>query len=209
MTGQRDAARALTPPPADSRVLRFTKATVTSLDPFTVDLADGTELAGVARLASCAAQVGDVVEVRVQGGDYLVVDTIGPSIATWTPTVDNGLTVGNGDWTGSQLSLVNGWCHFYLQFELGSTSAVTGDVRIDFPYTPRGTSRVANTFTGFLEDADGTDFLAAGYRFDSSAFRIVALGAPSQVDVDIISSTLPFTWATGDLITLGGSYPVA
>lgn len=195
---------------ANSQVL---VGTVTATSPLTVDFGNVSETTDtvVVKTAGYEPVVDDEVVCQQVGNFYVVLDKLGSAnaAAAWTPTVDNGITVGNGDWSGSQLSLANGWCDFYLQFELGSTSSIGTDVRIDWPYTPAGSSRTANTFRGVLEDADGVDYAASGYRFDSSAFRIVALGtAGNDVDIDILDSSTPHTWATGDLITLTGRYPV-
>ena len=164
----------------------------------TVDVESNTlSASSVAAVGSYASPaVGDRVILTGAGQTWIALAQVdAPAASAWTPTVNNGLTVGDGAWTGSQLSLVNGWCSFYLQFELGSTSSVGTDVRIAWPYTPRGSSRTANTFTGILEDDSGSDYVAHGYRFDSSAFRIVTLDSSNRAD--LIEATVPFTWATG------------
>ncbi|MEM9609922.1 MAG: hypothetical protein AAGA99_21055 [Actinomycetota bacterium] len=70
----RDVARMLSPEP--TRPLRFLKATVTALDPFTIQLPDGEPVENPTRMRSCLAGVGDTVEVRKQGSELLVIDAV-------------------------------------------------------------------------------------------------------------------------------------
>ena len=178
----------------------------------TVDLESNTQTPSrVAALRSYASpQVGDRILLTGSGDTWIALGQINtPDWVSWTPVVDNGLTVGNGTWTAEYV--VDGaTCHFHLLFEFGSTSAITGDVRIEWPFLVGTTSRQANSFTGFLEDASGADFHAVGYRFNSTAFRIVALSASSSRTTPVtLSATEPFTWTTGDIITLSGTYRTA
>jgi len=132
----------------------------------------------------------------------------GGAWTSYTPTFTN-LTVGNG-------TLVSMWFRsgrfvaFKVKLTFGSTTSVSGAVTASLP----------------VAYADGTELnLATGLLFDSSLpVRVVALLSPATTttvnvtafDVtgtygngSALSSLVPFTWATGDIMLFSGFYEAA
>lgn len=113
-----------------------------------------------------------------------------------SPTWSSGVTAGDGTWN-TRRRFEAGSLHIRAQFQLGSTSAVTGPPRFDL-----SGSVLSSAATGISQGfASLRDTSAAQWY---SATAIVGIGAQ---DVLIqatggtnISSSAPFTWAAGDLI---------
>ena len=109
---------------------------------------------------------------------------------TWTNlTVGNGTNVGRYRYVGDQLQVK-------VRFTFGSTSAVTGGSSFALPNSETaandGTRNIGHAW--FL-DATSTD--AVGWASvngnSSNVFMYVST-------VTVLSSTVPFTWATSDII---------
>jgi hypothetical protein len=117
------------------------------------------------------------------------------AITSWTPTFTN-LTIGNGSII-AEYQRVGNLVFCFIQFTLGSTSAITGDVYFNLPI---GTTRRGN-FTGnsYYVDA-GTD--TAGGSIETFGgngyFRLTAANATwTNIGWDL-SATRPWTWAVND-----------
>jgi len=141
------------------------------------------------------------------------------SIGAWTaftPTW-SGLTVGNGVYNTSHYTLVGKTIHVAIDFTLGSTSAVTGDLRVDVPVQ---ISRKNIESTGLLYcsfsdtgtttlPAFATPSTAFANRFLLRYFLTFAGTNPVTVGQAQASATAPFTWASTDKISFSGTYEVA
>jgi hypothetical protein len=129
---------------------------------------------------------------------------------SFTPTWAN-LTVGNGIYNTSQYYLSGKSVTVAVDFQLGSTSAVTGNIGITLP---SGLAR-ANVFgTGLaqvlLTDASVTTYFGIVQPNTISAQSWSIRGASgSPLALSSTSSTAPFTWTTGDRIVFGATYEVA
>ena len=114
----------------------------------------------------------------------------------YTPTIANG-TLGNGTRTGSY-KLIGKTCLWRASFTLGSTSTVSGDFILGLPFS--SISESANSGNAIYLDVstniwyDG--FYYAGYPRYQSTYGT-------------LNATNPFTWATGDVMWVYGSYEVA
>lgn len=144
---------------------------------------------------------------------------IGGSFGTYisyTPTFPGGLTVGNGTFS-SAYATVNKLTHYYGTFIFGSTSEVTGaTVSISLP-TSADSTITGVGFPGFTSSVvnfyDTSGFLSV-YGFASingaTQARIYAtLASGTYVQLATLSSTIPFTWATGDRIQWNFTYRTA
>jgi hypothetical protein len=132
---------------------------------------------------------------------------IGETVS-FTPTWSN-LTVGNGTLNYATYVRVQNLVFVQVQFTLGSTSAVTGNAFIAAPVTPAngvqgpcGVSVFADasasaTYTGVTSMNIG--FLQA---IPVNVAGTYGLFAPT-------SATIPFTWATGDVLQFEATYRVA
>ena len=122
-------------------------------------------------------------------------------IVNFTPTIQN-LTVGNGTIFGVY-ALVNDLCFYQVRFIFGSTSAVTGALYIEYPF------QVAETWLGAVggqcayDDASGTDYFGVIYRSSGVRGLLSTLRSDStHAKADGVDATTPFTWASGDKITI-------
>ena len=134
----------------------------------------------------------------------------------FTPTW-SGLTVGNGVYGTSHYALVGKTVHLAIEFTLGSTSAVTGDLRVDVPVQiSRKNSGNTGSLTALFTDTGGATVPAfpiassvANNRFLLRSFATSAGTNPVVVALATPSATVPFTWASTDKIFLAGTYEVA
>jgi hypothetical protein len=121
----------------------------------------------------------------------------------------SGLTVGNGTLNYATYVRVQNFIMVQVSFTLGSTSSVTGNIFIGNPVAaangtqgPCGTSVFGDVSTGVTY----TGVTSMNIGFLQAIPQNVA-GTYSTFEVT--SSTVPFTWATGDIIQFQGFYRVA
>lgn len=119
---------------------------------------------------------------------------------SYTPSTWTGITLGNGTLTGSY-SRSGGRCWMKQVFTLGSTSAVNygGSVAITLPFA--GTV-VDGELGGLLYDASGARAPAHNV---STTLKMLTTSGSWGTSSDIWSDR-PWTWATGDTMTVVGSY---
>jgi hypothetical protein len=116
----------------------------------------------------------------------------GPS---WT-----GVTVGNASIT-SRYSVTN-VVHFIVVFILGNTSAVTGDVNFSLPI------KAVNAGMSFanLDDTGIAGYIATTAFTATNCYVRVFNASGTYATLTNLSSTIPFTWGTGDVIKAVGWY---
>ena len=120
----------------------------------------------------------------------------------WTPSLRNGVTIGNGTET-ARYQKIGKTVIFYWKFALGSTSALGtgGFVQIALPITP-----LYDVWIG------GADYLDSGVAHYTGFVQIdpnTTTFIPKYNNGGNISTTVPFTWGTGDEIYCTGFYEVA
>jgi hypothetical protein len=128
----------------------------------------------------------------------------------FTPTW-SALTVGNGIYNKSHYYLSGKTATVAIDFELGSTSAVTGNITLTLP-TELSRSSVYNTGLTQLTlvDASVTTYLGIGTVRSVNARDWLIRGASgTPVAFVSTSATSPFTWTTGDRIVFGATFEVA
>lgn len=152
------------------------------------------------------ATAGDVLTAafwNTQVRDNMI--ELAPFSAAWTsytPTF-SGVTVGNGTNSSAYVKVGKLVC-FRASFTLGSTSAVTGQLGVTLPFTARVDN--AGVFSGyFLDSGSGWSlpFLVTG---TTTITLYASLASGTYVTAAATSSTIPFTWSTNDIITVGGVY---
>ena len=138
-------------------------------------------------------------------GDIVQYPTFSTQWLTYLPTFTN-LTVGNGTLTVRYLVDEKYW---YIEGCLifGSTSSISGTVSFTLPYTnvaagqahPFGLSTLVDNGTGV--------FYGDLVYFSSTTARIRAISASgTYASSTPLSSTVPFTWTTGDEISFSGTF---
>jgi hypothetical protein len=125
----------------------------------------------------------------------------------FTPTW-SALTVGNGVYLRSHFFRIGKTVTVAIDFELGSTSAVTGNITLSLPAT---IARASVDNTGLtqllLQDISAQSFLGIPVPRNTNSREWLIRGAQgSPVITQATSATAPFTWATGDRITFGATY---
>lgn len=119
---------------------------------------------------------------------------------SYTPSLPVGVTVGNGTFSGGRWAILGGTLHMEGRFTLGSTSAITGTVRLALA---AGTSS-RSTGDPLIGNVQLVHAGAAVYGRAAIQSNGVALSydsvANAQVQQASLSSSTPFTWASGDYL---------
>lgn len=126
-------------------------------------------------------------------------------VQTYTPTLTNA-TLGNGTITGIY-HRSDGYCDFRVTFTLGSTSTMGTDPAVSLPVA---TNLIAENELA-IEALDvspvvrypGHHLAVAG---GGTTVTAQALGAGANVFATSITATVPMTWATGDVLYVGGRF---
>jgi len=120
--------------------------------------------------------------------------------------VGSGFTLGNGTVTAKykrRYSDITG--HF--EFVLGNTSAITGDVLLTPPIT-QGTYGAVSEPVGVNRlVAAGSGYAGATLAASTTSFRVaVYVASGTYLTAAVLSSTVPATWTTNDVISFPFSY---
>lgn len=132
-----------------------------------------------------------------------------PAHGTWqtaTPTWTN-LTVGNGTST-QRYTVVGRMCTVHTLLTWGSTTSISGTVTCSIPIAG-DTNNEADNASATLYDATGSRWFGRCYRASASTVGLLAMiTSGSHSSSDLISATVPFTWATNDYISFSYSYEI-
>lgn len=133
----------------------------------------------------------------------------GSGWVTFTPSW-SGLTVSNGTSTG-RYRYVDGGMWGVAQFSMGSTSSMTGPVTLTLPNSAEiDTTVLTPRALGIVEYNDsGTVYRGfIGYS-STTVLDITVIGTSGTYATSVaLSSTVPFTWATSDFLTVSFFVPV-
>lgn len=135
-------------------------------------------------------------------------DQVDDDWTDWTPTLAN-LTLGNGSIL-AQYKQVGYTVHYTLKFILGSTSAVGTSPSFSLPVTSASdgyASTQDQIGSGQLIDT-GTANREAAVLWSNTTTALIWSYSTTGV-VTGITSTVPHTWATTDVISLSGFYRAA
>jgi len=143
---------------------------------------------------------------------------LGGAWTAFTPTWISGLTVGNGVYNNAHFNLVGKQVTVAIDFSLGSTSAVTGDLQFEVPIAiQRKNAFSTGSYTVLFGDTGVGNAigLAIAPTISAQRFALRPLITKSGTNPVIvfgtgnISSSEPFTWGDTDRIVFGGTYEVA
>lgn len=125
----------------------------------------------------------------------------------YTPTLTN-VTVGNGSLTAYWRRLGRD-IEFYMEFVLGSTSAITGNIRVSLPVA--AARQIPYLMRGGCFGGSGSwRYLCHPWTYDTSNIGLDVLSTTGTYATHVgTSSTIPFTWATSHSFSLAGSYEAA
>jgi hypothetical protein len=128
---------------------------------------------------------------------------------SWTPTWTN-FTVGNGTVSASYKQ-IGDTVDIKMIVTLGSTSAVSGDVDFSLPVTavsPSSITSIGNTLSRDVSVGNFIDGRVGTFSATNVKFYTVEVSG-SVLRLKALSATSPFTWATGDIMTLSARYEAA
>lgn len=129
---------------------------------------------------------------------------------TWTPTLTN-LNVGTtGVVTARYCQLGSETVFFYFRAVLGGTGISVGAVQFTAPVTMSSNYAVQTSVgpSSYFDTSAGSTFMGFVRTQSSTNLLPVAITAASGAHNNI-SSTVPFTWATGDALICTGTFEVA
>lgn len=125
---------------------------------------------------------------------------------TYTPTL-TGLTLGTGSSTVARYRQVGKTIDFFIQVTLGTGGAATGSITATLPVTALFMSWFARDCNGFHSATPAT-FDLVGVATSTAVLTIRVPGAGAAA-ITATNATAPFTWASGDILTVQGRYEAA
>jgi len=163
-------------------------------------------------LALAQYQGGTLYFSSASAAIFLPSDGAASSWQAWTPTLTN-LTAGNGTTVARYYQngkLVIG----YFIFTFGSTSSITGSVSVSLPVN----ASTSYPLTGLAPAGNSTleDYVNTTYKGDVGVYRdlqrffVYVMNASSTyASQAALSSTVPFTWGTNDVLYFNFVYEAA
>lgn len=124
---------------------------------------------------------------------------IGDPWTSYAPTV-GGMTVGNATVTAGYVS-TGKLTHFWIKLVFGSTSAMGASPTFTLPVNAPARTVGARVLM-FDTSAAAASAYKVGAAFNSNTSSLLIRDDASAA----ITSTTPFTWATGDEIVINGTY---
>jgi hypothetical protein len=126
---------------------------------------------------------------------------------SYSPTLTN-ITIGNGSVTGSFVQIGN-IVFWQVLITFGTTTSLGAVPRVSVPvpasvnvYGP-----VMSTHSYAVDSSSGTSYFIGVVGTSTTDMLLVTFSSTSALSGNQpITSTVPFTWATGDTIQLGGVY---
>lgn len=149
-------------------------------------------------MAYTSSQIVQAVPTGIVGGGNVV---------SFTPSFTQ-FTLGNGTVDYATYVRVQDFIFVQLKVTLGSTSSFAGSSYFTCPVAPVETSQHAIGVIRF-NDVTGEEYLGVA-NMSSGNIQMRPLNAGvTYLQYTTTSSTIPFTWATGDSFTLTASYRLA
>jgi len=149
-------------------------------------------------MAYTSSQIVQAVPTGILGGGNVV---------SFTPSFTQ-FTLGNGTVNYATYVRVQDLIFVQLKVTLGSTSSFVGSSDFACPVAPAETYQHAIGVIRF-NDVTGEEYLGVA-DMNNGVIRLRPLNAAvTYLQYTTTSSTIPFTWATGDSFTLTASYKVA
>jgi hypothetical protein len=126
-------------------------------------------------------------------------------VTAFTPSWTN-FTPGNATESWHYVRL-NDWLYFAGATTLGSTSSVTGLIEFDFPVGTQLTA--ASVPVGIAEYLGGATYRGSVDQVSDDIRFFANLVSGSYIVKSPTSASVPFTWATGDIIRASGAVLLA
>ena len=126
---------------------------------------------------------------------------------TWAPTLSSGWANGNGVWD-AKYAQIGKTVHWTATFTLGTTTTKGSTMLLSLPVTAASTNSPANA-NGFLQTGS-TRWIGVILPNSTTTINVGTSAANATYTTwNAMSATTPFTWATGDVLILAGTYQAA
>jgi len=140
------------------------------------------------------------------GSSWQVVAYVGPW-GSWAPVLSNGFSNGNGVWSSARYTQIGKTVHFKASFVTGTTSSYGSGMRVSLPIN--AVASEVSQFSGYVQRST-TRYPILPLDMTSTYITLMASNAAGTYTTQVsMSSTVPHTWATGDQISISGSYEAA
>jgi hypothetical protein len=127
-------------------------------------------------------------------------------LLSWAPAWTN-LSVGNGT-VAATYKILGARCYAVVGITFGSTTSISGGVDITFPITRVQTS-LASLGSVLFTDTGTSAYNGDARYISASVLRILVRNASTTYEtLNTISSTVPHTWASTDLIDTEFQYDI-
>lgn len=130
-------------------------------------------------------------------------NVIGDPWGTYSNTLGNW-TIGNGTFT-SVFMQAGKWVRFRIQLVAGSTTTFSGSPSFQLPVAAIGSRTVAANVLLYDSSAGTATGFWVGFAFNNTTTSLLLRSNPNTA----LSSTSPFTWATGDEVLVYGDFEAA
>jgi hypothetical protein len=135
----------------------------------------------------------------------------GGTYTAYTPVFDggSGYVLGNGTIVGRYIK-IGKMVNVNIQFTIGSTTVMPASfTNVTLPFT--GLTGVPAIGTAYYYDLSADVFYGGpvGWFSPSSGTKLLLFVQSTNANSSLVTSTTPFTWATGDLISLSMTYEAA
>ena len=132
------------------------------------------------------------------------------AIGTWqdyTPSF-SGISVGDGTLTGRYCQ-INKFVAWQVELVFGSTTTVSA-TRVTYPVEAADAFLAGNGGQVTCEDNTGIDYFGSLFRFSTTEANVYVGKADSTyLTFSSLSSSVPFTWASGDRLIIQDFYEAA
>jgi hypothetical protein len=128
---------------------------------------------------------------------------IGDPWTAYTPALTgSGTTQGNAGMTGASRA-AGKTIDFWAQAVLGSTSVIGSQIQLLLPFTAKATNQHLALY-GKFTDTGSNFYLAFPYLASVTQVALGVIGTNGAAVA--VSSTVPFTWTTNDVIFVSGTF---
>lgn len=149
---------------------------------------------------------GNITDANISASAAIATSKLALSSAwtSWTPTLTSA-TVGNGVFTCKYIQ-IGKTVHYHFKFVLGSTSAIASNAAFSLPVTTIADYASQHPM-GQVMYYSGSTWYQGWASWSSSTVAQFLTNSTSTIGG--ITSTSPFTWATGNAIYASGTYEAA
>ena len=143
--------------------------------------------------------LGDAIDTAVGSGLLAWV--------TYAPTLSSGWLNGNGTYDAKYCK-IGKIVHWRVTFTLGSTTTKGAGMVMSLPVTAAATNSAVSA-QGFLVTGS-TRYIASVLFNNTTTVNIgTSVASATYTTWNTMTATTPFTWATGDIVILAGTYEAA